>query len=461
MAEIHAYIDTNALLEFSPPDQIDWPGLVKAEHVRIVVAPVVLTELQRHKDGRSTVPARKRARAGERLKFIERGLSEASDKLRSCCRLRDGATLALDVEAVPERLFDEHQLDRHLADDRLVAHVLRAKELGRDVCLISNDSGARLVARSRGVRALDMPEGQRLRATDEPAAKPATIATEERTPRLELLVSKDEKSVVSVRRRGMLRPEDMDRELGRIREGLLHTYRAHADYFEANPQFLRATRGNGWLWSESDYRLQVEHYLQVLRDEGHLQARFAETNLRSLCVRLPLRLRNRGTRAAEGVVLRLDIDEDVKARFLRPDGVPDVDWQSLPPSPSPIGTALGWESAANEDSAFNGTVLSHLETLVRNTTKTRSAKWSVAKRWAITTFPYVPHDPKNGDMFVKPPPLILAFESFAEFRSCAIRYRLYERATRDPEMHAFGLVVTSLDVAAELVLPPELSTSEE
>ncbi len=61
------FIDTNVLLHYRSFDEVDWPGQLGATAVTLVFAPVVLTELDRHKWSGSR---REKARAKSTLKKL-------------------------------------------------------------------------------------------------------------------------------------------------------------------------------------------------------------------------------------------------------------------------------------------------------------------------------------------------------------------------------------------------------
>jgi hypothetical protein len=166
---LHAYLDTNALLEFRPPRDLDWNGLLREKQLVLVVSPVVIEELQRIKDGAlRDIPRRKRLRAGETLKTLERELFPDDAQPAGVVRLNDGVGLRFDGRAVPSAVFTDNSLDPNLADARLVAAVIAARDAGQRVCLVGNDAGPRWQAKSRGIAAHNLPETWRVQ--EEPDA---------------------------------------------------------------------------------------------------------------------------------------------------------------------------------------------------------------------------------------------------------------------------------------------------
>jgi hypothetical protein len=60
---LYLFLDTNALLHFKRPDQIDWPSLAKSSPVTLIFPPVVIRELEEQKVQNHTKRIRERAQA--------------------------------------------------------------------------------------------------------------------------------------------------------------------------------------------------------------------------------------------------------------------------------------------------------------------------------------------------------------------------------------------------------------
>jgi hypothetical protein len=66
------------------------------------------------------------------------------------------------VDPVPSAVFIGNSLDPNLADARLVAAVIAARDAGQRVRLVGNDAGLRWQAKSRGIAAHNLPETWRV-----------------------------------------------------------------------------------------------------------------------------------------------------------------------------------------------------------------------------------------------------------------------------------------------------------
>lgn len=181
---IQAVPDANVFLEFEDFASIDWPGLLGAKHVTLVVTHTVLRELDKHKTARD----RRRDTAisvTRRLEVLFTGQGGVT--------LPKGVSVVLsDVIVDPATL--PPGLDRETTDDLILAAVLKIREMASDpVVFVTDDTSARLKARVLYVDALAMPEEFRRQAEPSPDSremarmKARLDALEARLPRAQLL----------------------------------------------------------------------------------------------------------------------------------------------------------------------------------------------------------------------------------------------------------------------------------
>lgn len=178
-------IDTNLLLHFRRPDEIDWCALAGEKSCAIVITPVLMRELERNKVHNSSRRLRERAR--DAIAWIAQRLGEADP-----VHLREGVTLVFD-EQEPLLDFTENRLSREIADDHLIASALDwAARTGHPVAVATDDSGLALKLRNRPICRIVPDEVARLGdAVDLERAEIADLRRElerekNRRPRLEL-----------------------------------------------------------------------------------------------------------------------------------------------------------------------------------------------------------------------------------------------------------------------------------
>jgi len=154
---IYCFLDTNILLEFETFDDVDWPKVLNAKQVCLVLAPVVLSELDKHKTDYNNVRRQKRARM---LLPKITNLTERETIAGELPQVRRNVTLMV----LPnEPLIDwaiEH-LDPTVNDDRLIASTLEfsRQHPTETVLLLSDDSGPRFKAKPRSIQTLAPPYG--------------------------------------------------------------------------------------------------------------------------------------------------------------------------------------------------------------------------------------------------------------------------------------------------------------
>ncbi len=324
MAAATIFIDTNLFLHYHFPDQIDWPALVGASDVELVVAPVVMRELDRHKYVGHSPKLRKRAASVvERLdKYLDAD---------SPPELRPGVTLRYEVRE-PQFDPDVSGLSRDSQDDQLVASVLafRATCPNGRVLVATADIGLKHKARARQIEVVRPPDDRRL--ADEPDANERRVQELEkelrewrqRTPTLALGFAVGSSPARYVLPQPVVSPaEETARRLAEVRREHPHMRSpSAAPGFSAIMVALAETHGiseqaiTAYNTSLDRFYWDYERYLDALAEHE---------NLRGRTLRLSLQLRNEGTAPAE--------DIDVFMHF--PPGCRVVEEGDLPARPAP------------------------------------------------------------------------------------------------------------------------------
>ncbi|MGC2109027.1 MAG: PIN domain-containing protein, partial [Candidatus Korobacteraceae bacterium] len=158
----YIFLDTNAFLHFAPPSEIDWLSLALCSQAVLVISPIVLRELNKHKDTSTLRKIKQRAASALKL------LGEYSDSTPPI-NVRRGVELEFRVND-PLIEFADFQLSREVPDDWLLATAVEfAIETGLpqyQVLVCSNDLGLTLKARSQPLIA-SLPIPSHLRLPDE------------------------------------------------------------------------------------------------------------------------------------------------------------------------------------------------------------------------------------------------------------------------------------------------------
>jgi hypothetical protein len=150
------FLDTMIYLHFKSVEEIDWPTLVGADEVRILIPRITTTELDKHKDSHPKAKVRDRAR--RMLRLFETTVGTGRHELRK------GVTLERFTRR-PRFDLATYDLDSGRNDDQLIAAVLEFKlgEPSADVIIVSDDSTARMTARDVGLAAIELPQNHKIR----------------------------------------------------------------------------------------------------------------------------------------------------------------------------------------------------------------------------------------------------------------------------------------------------------
>lgn len=137
------FLDTNIFLHYQPFDQIDWLTLLQSSAVTIIIPPVTLRELNKHKDGHTAPHIRKRA--GE----VQRKLHRLFSSKPEAQEVRPDVSIRFDPNDPPVNELDP-RLRAEIQDDQLIASILAAqqKDSSADIVLVAADEGLLLQVKS-------------------------------------------------------------------------------------------------------------------------------------------------------------------------------------------------------------------------------------------------------------------------------------------------------------------------
>lgn len=158
------FLDTNIYLHYQLFDQVNWLEVLKASEVMIVVPPVTVRELNRHKE----LHPRQRVK-GRAAKVLKKMASLLGSDCQA--KIRDGVEMRLE-DREPIVNFAEFQLDQAIQDDQLIASIImfRNEKRKAEVILVTSDAGLTLMAKAKrqGIAPITMPEDLKLAEEPDP-----------------------------------------------------------------------------------------------------------------------------------------------------------------------------------------------------------------------------------------------------------------------------------------------------
>jgi hypothetical protein len=142
-SDVHVFVDTNLLLHYRFPADVDWRALTKAASVVVVFAPIVVRELDKHKHA-TTSKVRKRAAS------VLRRLHGLLETHGARGPLADGVTYVF-LGSDPRIDYEAHGLQTTVPDDILIAGLVQHRETHAEVRLSTADLGLRVKASTRRI----------------------------------------------------------------------------------------------------------------------------------------------------------------------------------------------------------------------------------------------------------------------------------------------------------------------
>ena len=153
--ERHIFLDTMLYLHFRPVEDTDWPTVVDADAVVIIVPRITVQELDKHKNSHPSRKIRDRAKSFL-VKLEEWAKEEDGSMIRENVRLKY-------MPSWPKVNLTEQGLSSESADDLLVAATIDYRDnVTSGVVLVSDDSTPRLTARHLGIGTLAPTDELRL-----------------------------------------------------------------------------------------------------------------------------------------------------------------------------------------------------------------------------------------------------------------------------------------------------------
>jgi predicted ribonuclease YlaK len=138
-------LDTNVLLHFQPPDQVDWPAVVGTPEGRLVLPLRVVEELDEKKyTARDNLADRAR-------RLLSQLQTQLATSAGGPTPLRENVTIEVPVDDGPRR----RTLD---ADQEILDTCRELQSGGQGVTLVTDDTGMNLRGTAQGTRVVAMPE---------------------------------------------------------------------------------------------------------------------------------------------------------------------------------------------------------------------------------------------------------------------------------------------------------------
>ena len=327
--------DTSIFLYFNSLDEIDLVEILQCDAVELVIAPVVLEELERQGWDHPQLSIRKRAEHS--LRMI-RTWMETSDGL-----IRPGVEMTLCQGARQETLHEYH-LDTWRRDDLLMANVLEYGQAHGEeaVLLLTYDMRHKLKAHKLNLQTASLPaETMRPSAQAAPPGEGSGLRRDQatypsRAPQVELRFENGSRMLeVRAKKETPITPELLTAQLDELRARCQEPLRFRQTMTRAGTDAREAFSmlANAMLIPEEEferYRVELDSFLQTC--ETWLRRRAEVIKGIGRTVRLDFELMNSGGADADGLVLRLTLPKKLQWReTLGDDRIPEAPEAPQPP----------------------------------------------------------------------------------------------------------------------------------
>ena len=333
-----AFVDTNVYLHYQPFDQIDWRDMLEVDAVTIVVPPVVVRELNKHKEVHPRPQVRRRAAAV--LKKLTAVLEPGTG-----AGLREGTDVVIE-DRDPTIDFAAHQLSREIQDDHLIASIImwKAERPEDDIVLVTSDTGLTLLTKAKRqvIATVGLPENLKLPDEPDPRDRQLRELQHElrelklKTPRLSLAFHDGSDHITFVLPRPLeltqaeleSQLEDIKQRYPRMGEGPKPVPRVASELLESMSALGAMALSLGAVRPEdiAKYNSELDDFYAAHVE--YFKRELSFRNLERRTVKLEILLVNDGTAPAE----------DIDIMMLFPNGfelTTEPDWLEPPDPPLP------------------------------------------------------------------------------------------------------------------------------
>ncbi|MGI9054681.1 MAG: PIN domain-containing protein, partial [Pyrinomonadaceae bacterium] len=300
-----AFPDTNIFLHFQFFTEIVWNEVLQAQSVTLVIPPIVVKELDKHKYNHAS------ERVKDRASKVTKKFAEI---LRSSIEIRPKVNIQFE-RIEPQSEFEKYNLSKESQDDHLIASILRFQnESDINAVLITNDFSLIVKAHQLNVEVFELPEEYQNKSEENPDKKKIAILEKElfelkaRTPKLKLISENDEEKITAqIFSVEQLSEIEIEREINKIKEEnpqIKETFKPKRTitpiingkpYPNDKVEFILPSGKTKQASLSSVEKFNDELDQFYIAYEKYLNEKNRVINLRSRTVKLNLKLQNEGT----------------------------------------------------------------------------------------------------------------------------------------------------------------------
>ena len=302
---LYAFIDTNIFIEFMSVKDLDWNKLLDAEEVILLIAPPVVSELEKHK-------IHAKGRVQKRARAVLPTLPEDNE----VHQLKKG----LNWQCVYKRYndYDQYSLDKSRPDDQLVLSAIHfCKETtDAEVRLVADDGGVRRTAKQNGISALRPPEEWRLDPEEDELVKDyhRLKKQEAASPKLSIIFSNGKRYQEFLLNRP---PENDSSSAYQIGRKLEEKYQSR--FIDKSKVFLSSVHlpGIASPYEVDEYNAELREFISDYQKQIPEWLAYKQWEART--IKLQLAIENQGKKPATNIALKLNFPEVLTLSFDKPE----------------------------------------------------------------------------------------------------------------------------------------------
>lgn len=300
----YLFLDTNIFLHFKYFSEIPWSEIVSSDDITIVIAPIVVDELDRKKNDQNSKISKKAKKIVSRLEdFIDK----KSDLIK---------VILLDKKPSPSTFKTNNLQDTH-GDDCLYASIIEFRiNNGDEKLLFTNDIGVKIRAIPHKINCLKLSEEYRLEEEQDPLEIKLRDTQREleeiknKAPIVSLTFSNKESRLFFTPKVILDKKKFIEEKLNLIKIKNAYLSQNRLTYI-ANDPFSRLSEKQ-----ILDYNLELDKFYS--RYELYLEEKYQYDVYRSSCLPIYFEIKNSGTTPANDIDICLhfpdgfDLSENLK-----------------------------------------------------------------------------------------------------------------------------------------------------
>ncbi|MBN1234111.1 MAG: hypothetical protein JXA60_12210 [Candidatus Coatesbacteria bacterium] len=348
----YVFLDANIFLHFKKIDEINWIEELKADEVCLKITKITLKELANQKD----INPRKYLREKAQI-----AIQELEDIFENNIEVRPNVTIEHIITKIDESIFLENNLDPQSNDNILIAYIIDFKNRNstNEVYLISEDIGAKLIAKSFQISIIKLDPKYKLKGESDELEKQIKILEKEnlelknKLPKL-FLKFENKTNILQIYNGELIymKDEEIEEEMKQLKS----KYPFISETKKVTDAPLSGIFAS-FQKSPSDYNRELEDFYKNYLE--YLKQKQAYDIISHFSISFSLLLKNEGTSPANRITVKLHFGDGL--RIYKENDFPVEPEKPDSPSQSRFNTANISVPSINSHNSFNKIIQENID----------------------------------------------------------------------------------------------------